>query len=234
VAQKLLLQTPVPFRPRFPLATAGRQAAAAALVTLAALPAAAAPVAVGEDLPAPTLPLSATGPGPMDVARWVHDEAGRAIMSRSADVDRRDLLLQGWQPRPPTWIQAAALVNLGEYPSLDESVEKAERDLQTLTWVIEQQQREAAARAQRRAEDGDPLAEDDRWFLKLLPQHWIPLLKAHREWVIAGGTTLLLLVWAASAFARRPGAGATPPSAAADAPPKRRRRRHRRPRLQPQ
>lgn len=206
----------------------------ASVTALAVLPASAAPVAVGEDLPPPPLPLSATGAGPMDLARWVHDEAGRSIMSRSADVDRRDLLQQGWQPRPPTWIQAAAVVNLGEYPTLDDSAEKAERDLQTLTWVIEQQQREAAARAQRRADGGDAVPEDDRWFVKLLPQHWVPVLKAHREWVIAGGTTLLLLVWGATAFARRPGAAPTASPAVEDGASRRRRRRHRRPRLQPQ
>ncbi len=193
---------------------------------------AAEPVAVDQALPAPPLPLSDAGETVLDVERWAREEAGRAAAARGEDAEhRREILMQGWTTRPPTWIQAAATVNLGEYPSLDDSMEKAERDLQTLQWVIEQQQREAAARAQRGGGDGAASGDDDRWFIKLLPRHWIPILKEHREWVVAGGTTLLLLVWAASAFARRPGAA---PAAAegAPAPPPRRRRRHRRSRLQ--
>ena len=111
----------------------------------------------------------------------------------------------------------------------DDAVERAERDLQTLNWVIEQQQRDAAARREGRASTGGDGGDDERWFRQLLPRHWIPILKAHREWVIAGGTTVLLLVWGASMFARRPSSGPLQvKSAPATVPTKPRRHRHRR------
>jgi hypothetical protein len=183
---------------------------------------------VDAEVPAPPLAWPGTVV-PADVDRWVHDEAEQAMLSGAVERERREVLLQGWQPRPPTWIQAAAQVNLGDYPGLDDTTAKAERDLETLNWVLQQQQREAAERGTRRAEagSGSGSGEDERWFLRLLPHHWIQVLKANREWVVAGGTTLLLIVWGASLFARRPG---TAPTVLAEGvpPPAKRRRRHRR------
>lgn len=210
-------------------ARAWRIAAAAGGLGLAAclaLPVAAAPVAVDAEVPAPPLPWLGTVV-PTDIERWARDEAAQAMLSSAVEHERHAVLLQGWQPRPPTWIQAAAQVNLGDYPSLDDTTAQAERDLETLNWVIQQQQREAAERGVRRGGGGSEGSEDDRWFLRLLPHHWIQFLKANREWVVAGGTTLLLIVWGASLFARRP--SAAPPAAAEAAPPPvKRRRRHRR------
>ena len=172
--------------------------------------------------------------GLVDVQHWVRDEGLRALPSVEIDIDRRDLLRQGWQARPPTWIQGSTTVNLGDYPTLDDAVERAERELQTLEWVIEDQRRQASAETSRRNEDAESSAEDDRWFRHLLPRAWIGVLKENREWVAGGGTALLIFVWGASIFARRP--GAVPPPA--DVPAScsgRRRRRRRHPRsLQPQ
>lgn len=189
-------------------------------------PVAAAPVAVDAEVPAPPLPWLGTMV-PTDFERWARDEATQAMLSGAVERERHAVLLQGWQPRPPTWIQAAAQVNLGDYPGLDDTTAKAERDLETLNWVIQQQQREAAERGVRRTDGSSDASGDERWFLRLLPHHWIQFLKANREWVVAGGTALLLIVWGASLFARRPGAA---PSAMADGapPPVKRRRRHRR------
>lgn len=199
-------------------------------------PAAASPVARDAALPAAALALTAVEATPLDAGHWMREEVERLVLARSDELGQREILLLAWQQRPPTWIQASALANLGEYPSLDDSAEKAQRDLQTLQWVIEQQQREASTRQSRAGEEDTSGSAPNGWLQRLLPQHWIQLLKANREWVLAGGTTLLLIVWGASIFARRPQAGPLPTAAAdaADAPAKRshRRRRRRRSRLQ--
>ncbi|MCB1994604.1 MAG: hypothetical protein H6933_16005 [Burkholderiaceae bacterium] len=168
--------------------------------------------------------------GNHDVETWVQEESTRTLLAHAADETRQEVLQQAYQPRPPTWIQSGALSGVAGSSGLDDA-ERAERDLQTLNWVIEQQQREAAARREGRGNVAGDGTEDDRWFRRLLPQHWIPVLKANREWVVAGGTSLLVLVWGASLFARRP--SSSPLQApAAPAKPVKRRRRHRRSGLQ--
>lgn len=213
-----------------------RFACAASLLSAAmlVLSARAEPVPV-EAAPALQSPLqSAPVEGLIDVQHWVRDEGLRALLSAEVDVGRRDLLRQGWQARPPTWIQGSTTVNLGDYPTLDDAVERAERELQTLEWVIEDQRRQASADTSRRHEDEASSAADDRWFRHLLPRAWIGVLKENREWVTGGGTALLILVWGASVFARRPGA-APPPVDVPASRSGRRRRRRRHPRsLQPQ
>jgi hypothetical protein len=165
----------------------------------------------------------------VDIEPWVQAEATRALSAPASDEDRRSVLAQGWQPRPPTWIQGSTVANLGDYPTLDDSAAQAERELQTLQWVIEEQRRQAAGQAPRRGDADGASPDDDQWFKRLLPRAWIGVLKENREWVAAGGTALLIIVWAASIFARRP--GSAPPDVVAP-PPKpahrqRRRRRHR-------
>jgi len=165
-----------------------------------------------------------------DVETWVQEESTRTLLARAAEETRQEVLQQAYQPRPPTWIQSGALSGVAGGSGMDDA-ERAERDLQTLNWVIEQQQRDATARRDGRGNVAGDGTEDDRWFRRLLPQHWIPVLKANREWVVAGGTSLLVLVWGASLFARRP--SSTPLQApAAPAKPVKRRRRHRRSGLQ--
>lgn len=173
------------------------------------------------------LPAEAVPDGPVDIEQWVRTEAARTLSTPEGDEARRSVLAHGWQPRPPTWIQGSTQVNLGDYPTLDDAAERAERELQTLQWVIEEQRRQAAGQAQRRGDD-DGSPDDDRWFRRLLPRVWIGYLKEHREWVAAGGTALLVIVWAASIFARRPGSPPPPTDTTVPKPVRRhRRRRHR-------
>lgn len=208
--------------------TFARPLCVAVLIALAAA-AQAEPIAIDAPEQAEAPDWIVASESPTDVETWVREESTRTLLASAAEETRRDVLQQGFQPRPPTWIQASAQSIQGGGAGLDDA-ERAERDLQTLNWVIEQQQREAAARREGRRDTGEA-SEDDRWFRHLLPQHWIPVLKAHREWVVAGGTTLLILVWGASIFARRPSSG---PVQAPEPPakPVRRRRRHRRSSLQ--
>lgn len=161
-----------------------------------------------------------------DVHAWIHRETTTAMLDGVSERGRQQLLLQGWQARAPTWIQSAATVNLGDFPGLDDPTATAERDLQTLQWVLEDQRRQAAGRAVQRGAD-TPAAPEDNWWRQLLPRHWVPVLKANREWVAAGGTTLLVIVWAMAAFARRPGAPPSVEPPQTRPPPVRRRRRHR-------
>jgi hypothetical protein len=156
---------------------------------------------------------------PVDVQSWVRRESVAGFLASEYEADRHALLREGWVPRSPTWIQSTTTVNLGDFPALDNSVERAERDLKTLEWVIEEQRRLAAGKPA--AHEGDAQEAPDHWLRRLLPAHWIALLKANREWVAAGGTALLVIVWGTAAFARRP----TPPTLPAPPPPSRRRRR---------
>jgi hypothetical protein len=162
-----------------------------------------------------------------DVQAWIHRETTTAMLDGVSQRGRQLLLLQSWQARAPTWIQSAATVNLGDFPNLDDPTATAERDLQTLQWVLEDQRRLAAGRAAaQRGADG-PAAPEDNWWRQLLPRHWVPVLKANREWVAAGGTALLVIVWAMAAFSRRPGAPPSVEPPQTRPPPVRRRRRHR-------
>jgi hypothetical protein len=192
-------------------------------------PVLAGPVPADEAADVQAEPLAAVAPeAPVDIEQWVRAEAVRALATPESDDDRRRVLAHGWQPRPPTWIQGSTVVNLGDYPTLDDAAERAERELQTLQWVIEEQRRQAAGQAQRRGADEGASPDDDRWFRRLLPRVWIAALKENREWVAAGGTALLVIVWAASIFARRPGSTRPPVDTPAPKPAHRhRRRRHR-------
>lgn len=193
--------------------------------------------ALAEPLPAPEAATvvdaglapaepAGTAESPVDVQSWVERETTSDLLRRAAERDRMALLEHGWQDRAPTWIQAGATVNLADFPSLDDTTGKAERDLKTLEWVLEEQRRQRAGQQSQQFDrpGAVPDTEADRWLRSLIPREWVSLLKANREWVAAGGTALLVIIWATAAFARRPperSAPVEPPT-----PPRRRRRRH--------
>lgn len=191
--------------------------------------------ALAEPLSAPELrqpenppPVAAeTAESPADVQSWIRLESMGALVDGEFDADRRALLRQGWQGRSPTWIQSTTPVNLGDFPTLDDSTERAERDLQTLEWVIEEQRRQATGKRAAGVADPDA-AQADRWLRKVLPSHWIATLKENREWLAAGGTALLVIVWGTTTFARRPTSHREPPpqTQPQEAPRHRKRRRH--------
>ncbi|GAB4041332.1 MAG: hypothetical protein Fur0014_12480 [Rubrivivax sp.] len=201
-----------------------------AVCGLACLPALAAPLAEPaqrEQVQAQT-PAAEAPEDPVDVQGWIQHETRSALLDATAEQDRNVLLRQGWQSRPPTWIQDSVQVNLADFPMLDRSTENAERDLKTLEWILEQQRRAAAGLARRETDEGPAGAPPDDGLRRLLPTHWIATLKANRGWVATGGTALLLIVWGTTIFARRPTNRPLPPPAPPVQPrPKRRRRRFR-------
>jgi hypothetical protein len=163
---------------------------------------------------------------PVDVQTWVERQTTSDLLQGAAERDRLALLEHGWQDRAPTWIQAGATVNLADFPSLDDATGKAERDIKTLEWVLEEQRRQRAGQQSQQFDrpEGSPDGEVDHWLRSLIPRELVTLLKANREWVAAGGTALLVLIWATAAFARRP--TEVKPASEVPAPPSRRRRRH--------
>jgi hypothetical protein len=176
-------------------------------------------------------PLYAAEDGPelpVDPAPWDPLETTDLMLVGLADEDRLALVRQAWQSRGPTWIQSGATVNLGDFPLLDDSSSAAERDLQTLEWMLEEQRRQAAGKPARPGSDDGASSPQDNWLRSLLPRQWIAGLKANREWVAVGGAVLLVILWGTAAFARRPGA-APSITPSASPPPRRRRQRHRSP-----
>lgn len=161
---------------------------------------------------------------PVDVQGWIQREAAGSLLAGVFDADRQAVLRQGWNGRAPTWIQDTSAVNLGDFPTLDNTVERAERDLKTLEWLLEEQRRLASGKPAREP-GGAATAPEDNWLRRMIPTHWVATLKANREWVAAGGTALLVIVWGTTMFARRP------TSIPVEAPPvprsPQRRRRHR-------
>jgi hypothetical protein len=200
----------------------GALTAGAALAEPLPAPEAAAMVDMGL---APGEPAAAIAESPVDVQTWVERETTADLLHRAAERDRMALLEHGWQDRAPTWIQAGATVNVAEFPSLDDATDKAERDLKTLEWVLEEQRRQRAGQPSQQLDrqEGSPTNEVERWLRSLIPREWLSLLKANREWVAAGSTVLLVIIWATAAFSRRPPERSAP--AEAPAPPRRRRRR---------
>ena len=163
---------------------------------------------------------------PMDVAESAIQAAADDLLHAEAERGRLAVLQQGWHTNAPTWIQSAAQVNLGDFPTFDRTLERAENDLRTLEWVIDQQRRQASGRPAS-AETDEPA--QTHWLRRLLPAEWIALLKQNREWVATGGGALLVIVWATATFTR----GSSAPPSPVNAPPvtpvpqRRRRRRHR-------
>lgn len=189
----------------------------------------AAPMGVAERDDGPDATVAASPPEPtdrhLDVLGWVHREATTTMLRAQTEDDRTALLREGWHLRAPTWIQSTSAVNLGDFPMLDDPTARAERDLKTLEWVIEDNRRLAAGKPTQ-ADDSEAQAAEptrlDHWLRRLIPRQWILHLKAHREWVAAGGTALLIIVWATASFASRRSDPAAP------APPVERPRRRRR------
>lgn len=163
---------------------------------------------------------------PVDVDTWVLKETTESLVQDQADADRQAVLGSGWKRRQPTWIQDGVTINIADYPSLDTTIATAERELQTLEWVIEEQRRTAGGRSRDREMD-ENLSTPERWLRLLLPREWVQWLKANREFVGGAAVLVLLLAWGSAVFARRPGSA---PADAERPPPKpvRRRRRSRR------
>lgn len=210
-----------PAEPFESAAWSGRHEAAEGADAIEALHALDAPEPADEgDSPAAAArPAGRTGP--------VH-QAVSGLLRQQAEQDRRAQLAQTYLHRPPTWIQDAATVNLGDFPSLHDPTADTERSMQTLEWVLREQARQAASR--RATGENEPDATPATGWRLLLPGHWLPVLKANRDLVLSGGAGLLLLAWAVSAWPRRRRGtrrrkarpGAADPAAA---PPRRRRRR---------
>ena len=158
-----------------------------------------APAAPTVDAPAPLADL-APGLVEEEVPAVVLREASEAVIGRQIEHDRRLLLEQGYEWRPPTWIQRASVVNLGDFPALHDPSADAERRLRTLEWLMEDRERRA-----REAGGARPAAmalPEASWLRLLLPGTWAPVLRENREVVIAGGMAVLLLSWGLRAVPR--------------------------------
>ncbi|MEP7282670.1 MAG: hypothetical protein ABI696_11885 [Rubrivivax sp.] len=185
--------------------------AALATVALWQAPAAAEPLAADAPVEPPALMadvLAVDVTSPAAVTRLVIRSTTDALVQRQLEDDRRTLLHHAYTPRPPTWIQLASTINLGDFPTLDDPLGRAERELQTLEWLIEQRRLEktplgaALQNADGSVEGGPTLLDVMR---RLLPGTWIPWLKANRDLLLAGGTLLLVALWIGAAFDRRGG-----------------------------
>jgi hypothetical protein len=150
-------------------------------------------------------PLAADGGG--DLLLWVRQQSTEDLLQGQVEADRLALLSEGFVSRPPTWMQDAWAVNLADFPTLGDTTAKAERDLRTLEWVIEDQNRQATPKPSR---PGDNAPQGENWLRQLLPSAWLPTLKAHRELVVGTGVSMLMLMWLAAAYARRPGSASAP------------------------
>jgi len=202
---------------------------AALLLALAMAAAVASPVTIDQTTEAETNPepaLAASAPG--GLRAWIRSEATGTFLQQQIEQDRLAVASEPYTPPAPTWIQGAANVNPADYPTLDRSVETAERDLRTIEWVLQERERLA-----RQAHDGSATEPaGPNWIRALMPSNWLPVLKAYREWIVGGAGLVLGVAWMLSMFSRRPSATPSPATVAkdprGDAPRvHRRRRRHR-------
>jgi hypothetical protein len=165
-------------------------------------------------------------PGPAEAAvtdtdaeTWYARQSGWVIQDQLIERERQVVLQQDFIGRPATWIQTASLVNLADFPSFANPAAQSERDLRTLEWLLEQRRRQAASAAANRASATErtvgELEADPPWWRNMLPQAWLPTVKANRDVAVGAGITVLLLVWLASALAQRPSASSTTMLAAA-------------------
>jgi hypothetical protein len=170
-------------------------------------PAMAAPAAVDQGLDANSdMASEPPATAPARLSDWVDSEVKERILREQLEQVHRALAGQPFVPYPPTWIQGAAIVNPGDFPSLDGSAEAAERELRTIEWLLEnreqqaRQAREQAGRPGTQTDQGSTTLQD--WVKLLLPSHWMPILKEHRVWVLGGAGAVLIASWFLSAFAR--------------------------------
>jgi hypothetical protein len=202
-------------------------------VALGVSPSAAEPMALDEASETQVEPLQEAEDIEAATPSIVLNEATQALLQHQIDNDRRTLLQTAYDGRPPTWIQHASKVNLGDFPTLNDPTADAERKLRTLEWLIEDRQRRAAeAAAGVQAETLPPAVS---WLRSLLPRTWMPFVKEHRDAVLSAGGGVLLLSWLYSALVRRSGGSVKPRAQQSAAetgssgePRKRRRRRRRR------
>ena len=177
-------------------------------------PALATPAAVDQSLNADSdMASEPPATAPARLSDWVDSEVKERVLREQLEQVRRALAGQPFVPYPPTWIQGAAIVNPGDFPSLDGSAEAAERELRTIEWLLEnrdqqaRQAREQAGRPGAQTGEGSTTLQD--WVKVLLPSHWMPILKEHRVWVLGGAGGVLVASWFLSAFARPPSSRGT-------------------------
>ena len=151
---------------------------AALLLALAMAAAVASPVTIDQTTEAETNPepaLAASAPG--GLRAWIRSEATGTFLQQQIEQDRLAVASEPYTPPAPTWIQGAANVNPADYPTLDRSVETAERDLRTIEWVLQERERLA-----RQAHDGSATEPaGPNWIRALMPSNWLPVLKAYRD-----------------------------------------------------
>ena len=148
-----------------------------------------------------------------------HAEAARAAAEAALGEhearERSRALRQAYSGRAPTWIQQAATVDLADFPQHGDPSASAEHELQTLQWALAERERLAAVERDRRDDaagdgrgrgdgdgDGDGAggrsaidAEELGTLGLLLPSTWLPLLREHRDPLLASAVGVLLLSW---------------------------------------
>ncbi len=140
----------------------------------------------------------------VDTAGAAEKAAHEAVLQQQAIRDRHAATLQTYLGRPPTWIQTAAGVNLAEFPAHADPTGDAEQHLRTLEWLLEQRSRMPIAAVRTTATDPASLADDEpTWLDVLLPSTWLPLLREHRDNIVATGVALLLSSWLLSSLLKR-------------------------------
>jgi hypothetical protein len=203
---------------------AARCAGAAALLLALSLASHAEPVgheAAASSVAEDTLPPLPVDEHP-DAATAAERAAIDALLHGQARRDRQAVLLQTYLGRPPTWIQSASLVNLAEFPRVGDPTADAERQFDDVAWLAQQRLRAPPASARTAdpgLDAGDVFAVDDPgWLDMLLPSTWAPLLREHRDQIVAAGAALLLTGWGFNLLVQR--------AVARAARRRRRRRRH--------
>jgi hypothetical protein len=134
--------------------------------------------------------------------------AAEAALGAHAAREGARALEQGYTARLPTWIQQAATVDLGDFPHHEDPTASSEDGLETLQWMLAERERLAAGQGvgDGSASGNDP--DDGRTGLPtavdreafgalqlLLPSTWLPLLREHRDSLLAGAAGVLVASW---------------------------------------
>lgn len=134
---------------------------------------------------------------------WVGQPSTRFMLDARVAEDRREVVRQPLVDRGPTWMQNAAIVNLGDFPTLHNTAANADREINTLVWMIESDHRRLATSHLGNRVDSAPA--ELSWIRLLMPAQWLSTLRAYRDWVLVGGVAVAALVWGMALYARRPG-----------------------------
>lgn len=137
--------------------------------------------------------------------------AAEAALGAHAAREGSQALGQAYMIRPPTWAQRAATVDLGDFPEHEDPSASSEHALQTLQWTLAERERLAAEQGlDNRSPSGSdpdggrtgrPTAVDPEELgalQLLLPSTWVPLLRDHRDTLLAGAAGLLVSSWIVS------------------------------------